>query len=127
MPFIRISLHQGHPPEEIRAIADAIHGALVRSFHVPAKDRFQVVHQHDAHEFYCDPEYMEMHRTSGLVLIQVFAGKPRSVEVKRAFYRDVCDTLVERCGLALDDVFVVISTSGGEDWSFGKGMAQLIE
>lgn len=68
-----------------------------------------------------------MHRTSGLVLIQVFAGKPRSVEVKRAFYRDVCDTLVERCGLALDDVFVVISTSGGEDWSFGKGMAQLIE
>jgi len=127
MPFIRISLQKGRSPEEIRAIADTIHGALVKSFQVPTKDRFQVVHQHDAHEFFCDPEYMEMHRTSGQVLIQVFAGKPRSVEVKQAFYRELCDTLVERCGIVPDDVFVVISTSAAEDWSFGKGVAQLIE
>jgi 4-oxalocrotonate tautomerase len=127
MPFIRISLRRGRSVEEIRAIADAVHCALVRSFQVPAKDRFQVVHQHDAHEFFCDPEYMEMHRTSGQVLIQVFAGKRRNAEMKRAFYRDVCCTLVEKCGHSPDDVFVVVSSNTGEDWSFGKGLAQLIE
>ena len=122
MPSVRISLRTGRSPEEIRAIADTIHGALVRSFEIPAKDRFQVVHQHDNHESFCDPEYMDMLRTSGQMLIQVFAEKPRSVEVKQAFYREVCDMLVERCGVAPDDVFVVISTGAAEDWSFGKGL-----
>lgn len=127
MPFLRVSLHKGRTPAQIRALIDAVYQALHRSFEVPAGDRFAVVHQHEAGEFFYDVSYLGMQRTDDLVFIQIFAGKVRSVETKREFYRDVCESLASVCGLSRDDVFVSISTNAGEDWSFGRGDAQLIE
>lgn len=126
MPFIRISLRKGRTPEQLKQLTDTVHEVLVRSFNVPQDDRFQVVHQHGAEEFFYDPGYFGVQRTDDLVYIQVFAGKPRTTEVKRAFFKDLSQTLATSCGLSPDNVFVVISTSGAEDWSFGRGLAQML-
>ncbi|WP_342342293.1 tautomerase family protein [Streptomyces griseoruber] len=46
MPFVRIDLIRGRRPEDIRAIADATHQALVDVLAIPERDRFQVITEH---------------------------------------------------------------------------------
>ncbi len=46
MPLQRIDLHSGRPAEQRRAIADAVHRALVETIGVPPDDRFQVISEH---------------------------------------------------------------------------------
>ncbi len=47
MPLVRISLLKGKPASYRRKVGDAIHQALVETINVPAKDRFQVITEHD--------------------------------------------------------------------------------
>jgi phenylpyruvate tautomerase PptA (4-oxalocrotonate tautomerase family) len=58
MPVIDITLLRGRTPEQLRDIADAIHDALVAEFGIPAKDRFQVIHQCEPHELIYDRTFM---------------------------------------------------------------------
>lgn len=127
MPLFRISLRRGRTPQQLTELANTIHRVAVRSFHVPEADRFQVIHQHEPHELFYDPHYFNLNRTDEIVFIQVFAGKVRSLETKRAFYHDLADSLSQICHLAPDNVFVVITTSSAEDWSFGRGLAQMVK
>lgn len=123
MPMSRISLLKGKSPEYIRALADGLQRALEDSFNVPRNDRFQLIHQHDAHELIFDREYESPDgaRSDDFVLITISAGKPRTTQVKQAFYRRLVDILAESPGLRPEDVMVVISTTQGDEWSFGGG------
>jgi hypothetical protein len=125
MPFARISLARGKPREYLRTLSDELHAALVESFDVPADDKFQVIHQHDPDDVVFDPHYMGMDRGPDLVFITLTTGKPRSTQTKKRFYRTLVDRLAARPGIRPDDVMVVISTSQGDEWSFGKGLAQM--
>ena len=128
MPFVRISLHRGRSPEFIRALADATHRALVEAFDVPADDRFQVIHQHEAGELIFDRRYfIDGERSDGFVLIHVQAGRPRSEAAKRATYRRLVELLAQSPGIRPEDVMITISTSQLEDWSFGNGIAQMLD
>ena len=128
MPFVRISLNRGRSPEFIRALADATHRALVEAFDVPANDRFQVIHQHEAGELIFDRRYfIDGERSDGFVLIHVQAGRPRSEAAKRATYRRLVELLAESPGIRPEDVMITISTSQPEDWSFGNGIAQMLD
>ena len=102
MPFARISLYRGKPAAYLQALSQALHGALVERFEVPKVDRFQVIHQHDVGELIFDPDY-------------------RSVDTKQRFYLTRVEKLKERTGLNPEDVMVVISTTSGDEWSFGGG------
>jgi phenylpyruvate tautomerase PptA (4-oxalocrotonate tautomerase family) len=55
------------------------------------------------------------------MLFAVTAGRPRSAEVKQAFYRRLVALLSESPGVRPEDVMVVISTTNPEDWSFSGG------
>jgi len=127
MPLFRITVRRGRTPAQLRALADAIHEVAVRSFNVPEKDRFQIIEQREAHELFYDPDYMGVKRTDEIVFLQISAGKVRTTETKLNFYRDLAKSLEEQCGLAPDNLFVVINTSGAEDWSFGRGRAQMYQ
>ena len=47
MPLVRIDLTASRPPDERRAIADAVHDALVAVLAIPASDRFQIITAHE--------------------------------------------------------------------------------
>ncbi|WP_218671295.1 DUF4158 domain-containing protein [Microbispora sp. GKU 823] len=47
MPLVRIDLIRGRRPDELRAIADATHRALVDVLDIPERDRFQIITEHD--------------------------------------------------------------------------------
>jgi Tautomerase enzyme len=47
-------------------------------------------------------------------------------EAKVEFYRAICETLNDSCGVSPDDVVVTFTTNDDEDWSFGRGRAQFL-
>ena len=123
MPFTRISLLKGKSPEYLGALSDSLHKALVEAFDVPADDRFQAIHQHEPGELVFDRNYLGGPRSGDFVLFAVTAARPRSAQVKQAFYRRLVALLAEAPGLRPEDVMIVITTTSPEDWSFSGGQA----
>jgi phenylpyruvate tautomerase PptA (4-oxalocrotonate tautomerase family) len=108
MPFIRISLIKGKSPAHIRAISDGVHRGLMDAYGAPADDRFQVIHQHERDEFIYDPEYLGIHRTDDLVMIQIVAGNWRDTPKKKALFKAITNNLVKNPGLRQEDVLIVL-------------------
>jgi phenylpyruvate tautomerase PptA (4-oxalocrotonate tautomerase family) len=123
MPFVRISLHRGKPPAYLRAISDAVHGALVTAFRIPEADRFQVIHQHEPGEMVFDRDYLGGPRSSDFLLVCVTGGKPRDAATKAAFYRQLAGNLARAPGLRPEDLMVIMQTTDMQDWSFSGGIA----
>ena len=86
MPVVEVFIRRGRSPQQVEAITDALHDALVEAYEVPRGDRFQIVHQHDAHELVFDTDFMGGPRTDQFVLVRVMAGKPRPIETKRKLF-----------------------------------------
>ena len=42
MPFITIDAVEGRTQPEVTTLLDAVHRAVVKAFHVPVRDRYQV-------------------------------------------------------------------------------------
>ncbi|MEU1513857.1 tautomerase family protein [Streptomyces sp. NPDC005811] len=126
MPFVRIDLIRGRRPEEIRAIADAAHRALVDVLEIPERDRFQVITEHDADHVIALDAGLGFERTDGLVMIQIFTQTGRTSEVKQSVFRAVAKQL-EPLGIRGEDVFISIMENTHQDWSFGFGRAQYTE
>ena len=122
MPFARISLLNGKPPEYLRALSDGLHRALVAAYEVPPEDRFQAIHPLGPGELIFDRHYRGGPRSDDFVLIHIVAGRARSRAVKEAFYRRLAEELAASPGVRPEDVMVVISTTGAEDWSFAAGV-----
>ncbi|PCN49487.1 tautomerase family protein [Curtobacterium sp. 'Ferrero'] len=125
MPLVRIDLITGRTPEEVRAIADAVHQAIVDEYGIPARDRFQVVTEHPATHIIAEDAGLGFERTEGVVMIQVFTQAGRSDEAKQALYATVHDRLAA-VGVASEDVFIGYVENGPQDWSFGFGRAQYV-
>lgn len=126
MPLVRISLVQGRPPVYIRAIADGVHLALAEAFDVPADDRFQLITQHAPDELIYDSDYLGIHRTDDIVVINIVASSGRDTVKKQALFRAIADNLARDPGLRPEDVMVVLSPNARDDWSFGRGLASYV-
>jgi len=121
-PFVRISLLAGKSPDYLKAISDSLHQALVESFEVPEKDRFQVFHQHQPNELVFDRDYLGGPRSEDFILIHITTGKPRTLQVKQRFYRRLVERLAAAPGIRPEDVMIVIASSTFEEWSFSSGI-----
>jgi phenylpyruvate tautomerase PptA (4-oxalocrotonate tautomerase family) len=71
MPLVRIDLQQGTSPAYRKAIADGVHAAMIDAIAIPPDDRFQVITEHDGDSLIYDPEYLGIHRSNNVVLIQI--------------------------------------------------------
>ena len=127
MPLVRISLIRGKTPEYIRAIGDGVHTALVDAYAIPLDDHFQLIQQHDADERVYDTGYLGIRRSDDIVFINIIAGNWRDTESKRTLFRRIADNLAASPGLRPEDVLVVLSPNGRDDWSFGNGVASYVE
>ena len=126
MPLVRISLQRGKPLVYRRAVADGVHLALVEGIGIPAKDRFQIVSEHDAESLIYDREYFGVARSDDTIFIQVSLRRGRPEGVKQDFYRRVVANLQADPGVRPEDVAIILTENGDADWSFGKGEAQLL-
>lgn len=103
------------------------HAALVETLNVPADDRFQIVTEQTADGLIYDNQFLGIHRSDEVVFIQVFLRQGRSTAMKQDFYRRVAEKLMHEPGLPANDVMIVLTENGLDDWSFGQGRAQYVE
>lgn len=128
MPFIRVSyMEQQYEGSQLAAICDTIMSALIQHFHVPPDDLFQVFHSHKREEFYYDNQYLGVERSDGLVYIQITCKSGRTIEQKQGFYGMLAKELAAAVPMREEDVFVVVMETEFEDWSFGRGEAQMLQ
>ena len=123
MPLVRIDLRKGKDAAYRQEIARIIHEALV-SVGVPKNDRFQVVGEREADSFLFDSEYLGIHRTEELVIVQITWNEGRSTQQKQALYKAIADGLHSAVGLRREDVLINLVEVKKENWSFGNGEAQ---
>jgi len=126
MPLLRFDLQEGRNPDQLRKLLDSAHEAMVEAFDVPASDRYQIVHQHPAHELIVEDTGLGYPRTGDIVIISM-VSKTRTPEQKKRLYALLAENLERDCGIAPTDLMVSIVENGDADWSFGLGKAQFIE
>ena len=93
---------------------------------IPEGDRFQVITEHGEGLLVADPSFMGMKRSADFVLIQIFLSRGRTTEAKQALYRKMTERLSASLDIRPDDVMIVLTEVGLEDWSFGRGEAQYV-
>lgn len=123
MPLVHVHLRRGKSAEYLREVGNSIHDALVSQANVPADDRFQIFHQHDADAIVAHPTYAGVSRSDDLIIIEIRLNVGRTLEVKKALYADIAARLSRSIGVRPDDVFISLTDVAKENWSFGKGIA----
>jgi 4-oxalocrotonate tautomerase len=123
MPLVRIDLRNGKNAAYRQKIGRVVYEAMV-GVGVPKDDRFQIIGEHDAGGFLFDPDYLGMHRSDDLVIIQITWNEGRGTAQKQALYKAIADGLHEAVGLRREDVFINLVEVKKENWSFGNGIAQ---
>ncbi|ADE67564.1 MULTISPECIES: tautomerase family protein [Priestia] len=125
MPLLRFDVIEGRDEKELKTLLDAAHRAMLEAFGVPERDRYQIVHQHPAHEMIIEDTGLGFERSKDLVIISV-TSKQRTEEQKQALYRLIVKELGESCGIQPNDIMISIVENGNADWSFGMGEAQFL-
>ena len=117
MPIVSISLRQGKTPAYRRAIADAVHEALVEVVGIPREDRIQPINQFDEDALIFDPNYLGIERSDDFLIIQITLRKGRSADIRLALHRNIATRLAANPGLRSEDVLVVLLENEYADWS----------
>jgi phenylpyruvate tautomerase PptA (4-oxalocrotonate tautomerase family) len=121
MPFARIDLAKGKPPEYRATVADVVYGGIVGVLKAPEGDRFMVIGEHSSENFVYDPSFLGIERSPDLIIIQVTSTVGNTKEQKVAFFRQMADELNRRLSVRREDVFISLVFVDREDWSFGNG------
>jgi hypothetical protein len=125
MPLLRFDLIEGRSQSEIMKILDVTHEVLLETLKVPKHDRYQVVHEHKRPRMILEDTGLGFFRSDKMILLQV-TSRPRTREMKEAFYRLLVERLSSSCEISPHDVVVNFVTNADEDWSFGAGRAQFL-
>jgi len=123
MPLVRIDLPQSIDADRAQKIAETIHKAMTDVINVPKDDKFQVITRHPPEGRNVTSEYLGIHYSNNVALIQITLNQGRTVELKKAFYQRVANDLAE-LGLRKQDVVINLVEVPKENWSFGNGEMQ---
>lgn len=123
MPLVRIDLRKGKDAPYRQEVGRVVYDALV-GVGVPKNDRFQIIGEHEADNFLFDRDYLGIHRSEDLVIIQITWNEGRNTEQKQALFKSIADGLRAAIGIRSEDVFINLVEVKKENWSFGHGIAQ---
>ena len=119
-PMVKEVANQVGLLEHLRSV---VAGASIGA---PEKDRFQIIAEHEADSFQFDPEYLGIHRSADLVMIQITWNEGRTTAQKQALYKTITDGLHATVGLRREDVLINLVEVKKENWSYGNGIAQYV-
>lgn len=126
MPVFHAHLPKGRYNSTQKAtIAEALNQSLVEALGIPRGDRFVLLSEHGEDELFIDPDFMGMQRSDKAMIITVLIGAHRGQDDKTALLAAICRLLGERVEVHPDDVFVALVPVPNENFSFGRGIAQL--
>ncbi|HTU72944.1 MAG TPA: tautomerase family protein [Trebonia sp.] len=123
MPFVNISLARGKSGDYLHAVSRAVHDALVAEFQMKPDDDFQLIHQHDAGEMVFNRDFRGGPRSDDWIVVTITDGLDRGERAKRRFYQTLVRLLREGPGVRPADVFVMMTVTPPENFSFADGVA----
>jgi phenylpyruvate tautomerase PptA (4-oxalocrotonate tautomerase family) len=118
---------QGKRAEFRRLVGEIVYQTMMDTINVPPKDHFQIISEHDKNSLIYDPEYLDIQRTNGIVIIQITLNEGRSIDLKKNFYKRLAERLHKELDIRVEDVFISLIEVKKENWSFGNGIAQYAE
>jgi 4-oxalocrotonate tautomerase len=126
MPLVRIDLQKGKDANYRQKAGQVVYEAMVAATGVPNNDHFQIIGEHSADNFIFDPDYLGIHRTGDLIIVQIFFNEGRTTAQKQALYKAIAEGLATSLKVRPEDVFITLVEVKKENWSFGNGVAQYV-
>jgi len=127
MSYVQISLMKGRSKDSLKNISDSIHQALIEEFKIPELDKFQIINELDEHKLIFSAEYLRIPHTNNIIYVHITAKSGRTVEMKKNLYAKIAAFIWEKEEISKDDIFIVLAENSEENWSFGRGQAQLVK
>jgi phenylpyruvate tautomerase PptA (4-oxalocrotonate tautomerase family) len=128
MPVFHAHIPKGRfSKEQKKAIGNALNMSLVEALNIPKGDRFIVLSEHGEDELFIDPTFMDMNRTPNAMIISVLVGAHRPSADKQALLAAIPRILERDVRISPDDVFIALVPVPNENFSFGRGIAQLAD
>ena len=124
MPLVRIDLSSQHAEGFAQQVGEVVYQAMREHINVPEDDKFQVITRHDRADLVTPKSYLGIEYSDGIIFIQITLNEGRSTELKKKFYRAICDGLVEKLKVRPQDVCINLVEVHKENWSFGNGEMQ---
>ena len=127
MPFVNIHLPVHFTDKVKKEISLSVHESLKEHFKVPEDDYFQVIHAVEPEHLIFPASYLDIPHTADLIYINITCGTGRTVEMKKALYAAIAQKISERTPVSAEDIIIILNETAWENWSFGKGVAQMIK
>jgi ketosteroid isomerase-like protein len=122
MPFVNISLARGKSGSYLEAVSRAVHDALVAELQMKPEDHFQLIRQHEEGEMVFNPNFRGGPRSGDWIVFTITDGLDRGERAKRRFYQTLVRLLEEGPGVRPADVFVMMTVTRPENFSFAGGV-----
>ncbi|TDG04509.1 tautomerase family protein [Paraburkholderia guartelaensis] len=128
MPVFHAHIPKGRFSKEQKiAMGNALNQSLVEALNIPKEDRFVILSEHGEDELFIHPTFMEMNRTENAMIVTVLMGAHRPAADKKALLAAIPRLLEADVGISPDDVFIALVPVPNENFSFGRGIAQLAD
>lgn len=125
MPLMKIDMIKGRSEDEIKQILDISYQIMLKAFHAPNGDRYQLVTQHEPYEMQILDTGLGFERTDQVIVFSLVT-RPRTTVEKQNFYSELVKELNEQLGIRIEDIMINLTVNTDEDWSFGFGRAQFL-
>jgi phenylpyruvate tautomerase PptA (4-oxalocrotonate tautomerase family) len=125
VPVAKIHVLEGRYDEtRLGKVSKAVQDALMRALGVPPDDFFQIIHVLPRHRYLHTPSFLGMNYSDDFIVLEVafISGRPK--ETRLALLRELNARVVAGAGLSPDDLMIQLSEFPGENFSFGRGLAQ---
>ena len=71
VPLSIISLQKGWDVHYIKKVSSTIHQVLIKTWHIPENDYFQIIHEVEANHFLIDRAMWDMQRNEDVIVIHI--------------------------------------------------------
>ena len=125
MPLAKIHVLEGRYDERrLGNVSKAVQDALISILKVPSDDFFQIIHELPRNRFLHTPSFIGMKYTDDFILLELafISGRPK--ETRLALLKELNARIVAGAGISADDLMVQLTEAPGENFSFGRGLAQ---
>ncbi|SRR5258705_6588369 len=125
MPLAKIHVLEGRYDERrLSNVSKAVQDALISILKIPSDDFFQIIHELPRNRFLHTPSFIGLNYTDDFILLELafISGRPK--EIRLALLKELNARIVAGVGISADDLMVQLTEAPGENFSFGRGLAQ---
>ncbi|PEW75366.1 tautomerase family protein [Bacillus cereus] len=130
MPFASVYYPEGlSNKEELKKVSNNIHKSLIEHFEITENDYFQMFFPYPPNHFFYDPYYLleeEKKRTENILHVSITCGPGRTINQKKRLYQSISRSISNHLNISTTDIFIILNETSAENWSFGQGVAQLV-